>query len=243
MRGHELPRWHSVLAVVAHPDDESFGLGAVLAAFASGGARCDVLCLTHGEASTVHGVAGDLHRIRSRELANAARELGLSTTRLGRHADGALADTCPTLLAGEVVDAARDSGADGLLAFDPSGVTGHPDHRAATAAALAAADALELPVLGWTVPTGVADRLNREAGTSFTGHAANDVDYVIRVDRSRQLAAVAEHASQAVASSVLWRRLELLGDKEYLRGLRDTHAVGQAARRDHAPEARRGVTG
>lgn len=242
MRGHELPGWHSVLAVVAHPDDESFGLGAVLAAFASRGARCDVLCLTHGEASTLHGVAGDLYRIRSRELARAARALGVSTTRLGRHADGALAEACRTVLAGEVVDAARDSGVDGLLVFDPSGVTGHPDHRAATAAALAAADALDLPVLGWTVPTDVADRLNREAGTSFTGHSADDIDYVIRVDRTRQLAAVAEHASQAVPSSVLWRRLELLGDKEYLRRIRDTLAGGQAARRDITPETDRDVT-
>src|SRR6266571_6027002 len=55
-----LPGWDGVLAVVAHPDDESFGLGAVLAAFVDAGARVAVLCLTHGELSTVHGVEGDL---------------------------------------------------------------------------------------------------------------------------------------------------------------------------------------
>jgi LmbE family N-acetylglucosaminyl deacetylase len=48
-----LPVWTSVLAVVAHPDDESFGLGAILDAFTRAGARGEVLCLTHGEASTL----------------------------------------------------------------------------------------------------------------------------------------------------------------------------------------------
>lgn len=36
----QLPPWRSVLAVVAHPDDESFALGAILAAFAEAGAQC-----------------------------------------------------------------------------------------------------------------------------------------------------------------------------------------------------------
>jgi len=36
------PSWTSVLAVVAHPDDESFGLGAILDAFIFAGARVQV---------------------------------------------------------------------------------------------------------------------------------------------------------------------------------------------------------
>src|SRR5674476_1023032 len=67
-----LPAWTSVLAVVAHPDDESFGLGALLDAFARAGAGVEVLCLTHGEASTLHGAPGDLASLRGAELAAAA---------------------------------------------------------------------------------------------------------------------------------------------------------------------------
>jgi LmbE family N-acetylglucosaminyl deacetylase len=219
MRHHQLPPWQSVLAVVAHPDDESFGLGAVLASFSAAGARVSVLCLTHGDASTLHGVPGELHAVRAHELAAAASALGAQATLLHRHADGKLADECRTALAGEVIDAARDVDVDGLLVFDPSGVTGHPDHAAATAAALDAADALDLPVLGWTLPTDVAEQLNRERGTTFTGHG-DDIDCEVAVDRGRQLTAVAAHASQALPTSVLWRRLELLGDREYLRRLR-----------------------
>ena len=208
-----------MLAVVAHPDDESFGLGAVLAAFVDAGAQVAVLCLTQGEASTLRGVSGELHRVRAGELAEAARELGVATTILLRHPDGALAQVCRTRLAGDIVDAAADVRPDGLLVFDPSGVTGHPDHRAATAAALAAAQVLELPVLGWTLPADVAATLRRETRVGFIGHADDEVDYVVAVDRSRQLAAVAAHASQALPTSVLWRRLELLDGVEHLRRL------------------------
>ena len=71
-----LPAWTSVLAVVAHPDDESFGLGAILDAFTSTASSVSVLCLTHGEASTLHDVPGDLAAVRDKEFAAAARILG-----------------------------------------------------------------------------------------------------------------------------------------------------------------------
>jgi N-acetylglucosamine malate deacetylase 2 len=221
-----LPRWDTVLAVVAHPDDESFGLGAVLAAFGDAGTRAAVLCLTHGEASTLHGAAGDLYRVRAREFAAAAAALGAGPVQLRHYPDGGLASVPQSELAGEVVDSAHQTHPDGLLVFDRSGVTGHPDHIAATAATLAAADALDLPVLGWTLPAPVADTLNAERGTAFDGHSPAQIDYIIRVDRARQRAALAEHASQAVSSSVLWRRLELLGNTEHLRWLRAPHTPG-----------------
>ncbi len=223
-RGITLPAWQSVLAVVAHPDDESFGLGGVLGAFTSRGARASMLCFTHGEASTVHGLPGDLHQLRARELEQAAERLGLTYTRILRYPDGELAQACRSRLAGEIVDAARQVSADGILAFAPSGVTGHPDHAAATAAALAAAELLDLPVLGWTIPSTVADVLNAEHGTAFVGAEPDDIDCKIIVDRSRQRLAMTAHASQAVASSIVWRRLELLADNEYLMQLRTATA-------------------
>jgi len=63
-----LPPWRHVLAVVAHPDDESFGLGAVLDHLISSGAQVRVLCLTEGEASTV-GPGPNLRQRRREELA------------------------------------------------------------------------------------------------------------------------------------------------------------------------------
>ena len=219
VRADSLPAWPSVLAVVAHPDDESFGLGAILDAFARAGAEVTVLCLTHGEASTIHGVTGDLATLRETELREAAAALGVGTAILREYADGALAGLGDRLAA-DVLGIARERGVAGLVVLDPSGVTGHPDHVAATAAALGAAELLDLPVLGWTLPDSVANRLNDELGLSFVGHPADAVDLVLPVDRTRQRVASLAHASQAVPTSVLWRRLELLGDVEHLRWLR-----------------------
>jgi LmbE family N-acetylglucosaminyl deacetylase len=72
-----LPGGSPVLTVCAHPDDESFGLGAALAAFAGRGTPTAVLCLTHGAASSLGTSRGDLHQIRAAELAAAVRELGV----------------------------------------------------------------------------------------------------------------------------------------------------------------------
>lgn len=214
-----LPSWESVLAVVAHPDDESFGLGAVLDSFVKAGATVSVLCLTRGEASTL-GSSAALAQMRAMELRNAARQLGVESAVLLDYPDGALSEVEPGRLSTEVLRALGDLPAQGIVTFDPSGVSGHPDHTAASQAAVDAAQQAEVPVLGWTIPRPVAERLNQEFETTFLGHARDDMDLVVSIDRERQRMSSLAHVSQAVPTSVLWRRLELLGDYEYLRWLR-----------------------
>jgi hypothetical protein len=86
-----LPGWRRPLAVVAHPDDESFGLGALLSAFVDAGAEPAVLCFTHGEASTLHAVPGDLRQLRADESRSAAQALAVRDVELLEGTDGALA--------------------------------------------------------------------------------------------------------------------------------------------------------
>jgi N-acetylglucosamine malate deacetylase 2 len=212
-----LPRWRSVLAVVAHPDDESFGLGAVISTFVEAGARVDVLCYTKGEASTLHGVDGDLAVIRRGELTAAAHELGITSVRLLDYPDGHLGEHDLAELSEQVIEAAQEGAADGLLVFDSTGITGHPDHIQATRAAALAASRIDLDVLAWTLPDDVATTLASAFGADFQGRPRDAIDVVVEVGRDRQRAAVRCHPSQAVPSSALWHRLELLDDREYLR--------------------------
>lgn len=211
-----LPPWNRVLAVVAHPDDESFGLGAVLSTFVAAGSRVDVVCFTRGEASTLHAVEGDLAQIRTRELRNAADALGLGAVDLHDHPDGGLAGVPVQTLVAECERSVGVDGVDGVLVFAPNGITGHPDHIAATQAGIDFGLARNTPVLGWALPADVAAALSRESGAPFAGVPPEQIDITITVDRATQLTAIDCHPSQVLPGAVLWRRLELLGDRENL---------------------------
>lgn len=202
-----------VLAVVAHPDDESFGLGAVLTALAAAGSEVRVLCLTAGEASTL-GAGRDLAEVRRAELGAAAHHLGIGAVYLDSFPDSGLA-AVPEEILDEVVDRQRGDAAV-LITFESGGVTGHSDHRAASAAAARAAARHGLMLAEWGISPAVARRLQEETGMPFTSLDGPEVIEMV-VDRTRQRAAIACHASQTGGNSVLTRRLELQGDEERLR--------------------------
>jgi LmbE family N-acetylglucosaminyl deacetylase len=200
----------SALVVVAHPDDESFGLGGVVAWMTASGVDVRVLCLTHGEASTL-GASVDLGAARAAELRCAAAELGVHDVTLLDLPDGALGGVGDGAL--DAIVESRIGDADLVVVFEGGGVTGHPDHRAATAAAERVAARLGLPILEWGVAPEVADALNAEFGTTFVGIAGDD----LVLDRAVQRRAIDCHASQAHDNPVLVRRLALQGDVDRVR--------------------------
>ena len=210
--------FRSVLAVCAHPDDESFGLGAVLSAFTECGISVSVLCFTRGEASTLGASDTDLGTVRAGELAAAAAVLGVSAVRLLAYADGALSETVLEDLCCEV-RASVVATTDCMLVLDEGGITGHPDHQRATEAAVVTGRRLGVPVLAWALPHSVAAMLNDEFGAGFVGRQSSEIDLVIEVDRRLQHEAISCHASQATDNPVLRRRLALQGDTEWLRWL------------------------
>ena len=215
----QLPTVRSVLAVCAHPDDESFGLGAALATFDESGTSTSVLCFTHGEASTLGADTPELGRVRAGELVAAADELGVAEVELLHYRDGQLSDEPLAELNTRIHRAVQRAGADLLLVFDEGGITGHADHCRASEAAVAVARELGLPVLAWTLPERVADALNLQFGAGFVGRSDAELDYVVQVGRTRQRRAIDQHVSQAVDNPVLGRRLALQGDEEAFRWL------------------------
>jgi LmbE family N-acetylglucosaminyl deacetylase len=119
----------SLLAVFAHPDDESLACGGLLAWCAAVGVRTSLLCLTHGE----HGgqsEAASLAAVRARELREAAAVLGISDVTLLAHQDGMLPWTDATRLEGDIRDAVARAAADVVITFDEDGLYWHPDHVA-----------------------------------------------------------------------------------------------------------------
>jgi len=209
--------WTSLLAVIAHPDYVSTGLGAVLDAFMLAGTTVEVLCLTHGQVWTLDGAPGDLAAMRGAELASPNDVLGAMRAKLPNHPEGALSLIPQSALTAQVVAAAELSHPDGLLVFDTAAVAGRPDHAAVTSATLLAAATLDLPVLGWTFDDSVAARLNQEPGAASTG---GDIDLRVTLERARQRLASRIQEGRALPGSDLWRRLQLLADTGSLAWLR-----------------------
>jgi len=208
--------YRSLLAVCAHPDDESFGLGAVISTFGALGVAVSLLCFTHGEASTLGSSTDDLVRRRADELTAAASVLGLGSVSLHSYPDGHLAEVPVEDLCGRLESFVEAGSFDCFLAFDEGGITGHPDHRQATTVARIVAHRHGLSVLAWTLTRTVADALNEEFGAGFVGRGPSEIAITLDVDRTVQHDAISRHASQSVDNPVLRRRLCLQGNSEVL---------------------------
>jgi N-acetylglucosamine malate deacetylase 2 len=215
------PRASRVLAVVAHPDDESFGLGALLATYAGAGSDVGVLCLTLGEASTLGATGPDLGPRRGAEFASACEALGVRRRWLQTHPDGALTEVPLADLVADVAQVVEEHDPEVVLVFHPDGITSHPDHRRATEAARVAVAGSGRQVLAWYVPAGIGARLDARFGTSFDPVEPRPGDLVVEVDRAAQEAALVCHRSQEASLALVRHRNQLLGDREHLRPLGD----------------------
>lgn len=224
-----LPSARNVLAVCAHPDDESFGLGAIISTLVERGTSVELVTLTRGEASTLGNDAIDLAATRRRELRAAATVLGIDRVHQFDHPDGHLPTIDVATLATKLFPLAAWS--DLLLVFDEGGITGHTDHIHATATAMAVAEELDLPVLAWTLDSHVADALNTEFGASFVGRPPEQIDIRLVVDRTRQHAAMQCHRSQLTGNPIPTRRLQLTGASESLHLLRRSSQPSSPAHR------------
>ncbi len=135
----------TLLGIFAHPDDESFGPGGTLAAYAAQGAQVHVIIATDGDAGSVedsHQRQGGrtLAQERSEELARAAVALGVTSIWNLPYRDSgmrgspdnehprALARQPVERLAAELTDTIRRLKPQVVLTHDPYGGYGHPDH-------------------------------------------------------------------------------------------------------------------
>ena len=158
----------TILAVLAHPDDESFGMGGTLALYAQMGYSTYYVCATRGEAGSAdeEHLKGfkDTAEMRTDELMRAARVLGLKDVFFLGYRDSGMpgmeANQHPDAqinhpieeVAGRVVKYIRELKPEVVVTFDPIGGYKHPDHihiqRATTLAYEKADDASFHPEAG-----------------------------------------------------------------------------------------------
>jgi LmbE family N-acetylglucosaminyl deacetylase len=142
------------MAVLAHPDDESLGVGGTLAKYAAEGIEVFLLTATRGDRGRYRGHATDDHRhpgplalakIREAELRNAASVLGVREVSVLDYHDQDLDRADPRGAVASIAGHLRRVRPHVVVTFGPDGAYGHPDHVAisqfTTAAAIAAGDA------------------------------------------------------------------------------------------------------
>jgi LmbE family N-acetylglucosaminyl deacetylase len=178
----------TVLAVFAHPDDESLACGGTLARLADAGARVVLLCASHGESGSISDPAlvtdGNLGRVRVQELREAAGVLGLAEVLVFDHPDGQLRwDDVPELHA-EIVMIVGRIRPDVVITFDEDGLYWHLDHvgvheRTTTALRMLGAEAP--PLYYVTMPKGVMHELV-EAAIAVRGAPPNSTVWGIEAD-------------------------------------------------------------
>jgi LmbE family N-acetylglucosaminyl deacetylase len=135
-----------LLAVFAHPDDESFGPGGTLAHYANLGVEVHLICATRGEAGNIpealKGKEDSVAELREAELRCAAYQLGLERVHFLDYRDSGMAGSPDNQHPNSLAKAPTDEIADKVtqfirqikphvvITFDPQGGYFHPDHIA-----------------------------------------------------------------------------------------------------------------
>lgn len=120
----------SLLAIFAHPDDESYRAGGTLTLLAQKGVQVWVLCATRGELGILDLGPEETGEIRQTEIECACRALGINSPLFLDYRDGTLAQVEEARAVGQVVQVIRKLRPEVLLTWPPSGVSGHSDHIA-----------------------------------------------------------------------------------------------------------------
>lgn len=212
-----------LLAVFAHPDDETFRPGGTLGLLARHGVCVEVLTFTHGEA----GSCGDpplctpegLPAVRERELRSACAVLGIQPPRLLDYGDGHLQEASAERMIGHILSVVENVRPQILLSFGPDGLSGHPDHIAVgewTAEAFRRAENVDA-LYTIAVPRSLAEKMNMGQV-----HPVPDESIALTVDVSTvwetKLAAMRCHVTQLSSSPMMnapAERQQLFFGREY----------------------------
>jgi LmbE family N-acetylglucosaminyl deacetylase len=123
----------TVMSVWAHPDDEAYLCGGLMAAAVDAGSRVVCVTATRGELGVTDPVRWPpehLAEIREAEMAECLRALGVTEHHWLGYPDGGCASVDLAAGVTSVATLIEQIQPDTVLCFAPDGQTGHPDHMA-----------------------------------------------------------------------------------------------------------------
>lgn len=129
----DVKRLGTILCVWAHPDDETFTAGGILATAVQNGQRVVCVTATRGEVGIQDAKRWppeQLGAIRERELLSALKTLGVKEHFFLDYLDGTCHEISDDVAAKRIEEHIEACLPNSILTFGPDGLTGHPDHKA-----------------------------------------------------------------------------------------------------------------
>lgn len=142
MTADDIKKLGTILGVWAHPDDESFCAGGLIAQAVKNGQNVICVTATKGEAGVQDPkwADTDLSNVRDKELQNALDILGVNEQKwLGYH-DGHCKDCDQREATAKIAKYIEKYQPDTIITFGEDGMTGHDDHACVSKWASAAAE-------------------------------------------------------------------------------------------------------
>lgn len=189
----------NIVCVFAHPDDEAFGPGGTIAKLSKTN-NVYLLCATKGDAGQNSTNSKDkLSDIRSKELLNSAKVLGIKKVFFLGFKDGTLNNNNYHELASEIKKHLLKLRPSIVLTFEPQGVTGHIDHITVSMSTMFAVQKLKFvkSVMQFCRPK---DKINIQDYFIYLpeGYEKSEIDVTVDVKDvwDIKLKAMNEHKSQ-----------------------------------------------
>jgi LmbE family N-acetylglucosaminyl deacetylase len=129
----EIRELGTILSIWAHPDDEAYLCGGIMAMATAAQSRVVCVTATRGELGVTDPTRwppDQLPAIRGAELAECLRILGVTEHRWLGYPDGGCASVSVDTAAHQIAEIISEIAPDTILTFAPDGQTGHPDHIA-----------------------------------------------------------------------------------------------------------------
>jgi LmbE family N-acetylglucosaminyl deacetylase len=238
----------TVLGIWAHPDDEAYLSGGLMAMARDIGSRVVCVTATRGELGTPDPETWPPQRLaaeRTVELASCLEVLGVSEHHWLGYRDGRCADVPVSDAVGKLCDLIDAVRPDTVLTFGPDGITGHPDHQAVSAWVTAAFDGAAAPGAR-LLHSAVAERrvrrwkdLDDSLGVYLPGYPVAAADETLKVDllltpdvtarKVRALAAQTTQTAGLIAAMGVPRYISWVGEETFVQHRRQAPVAERPA--------------
>ncbi|WP_044640263.1 PIG-L deacetylase family protein [Risungbinella massiliensis] len=201
-----------ILYVFAHPDDETFTVGGMIAHHHDLRKSQTLYCATHGEAGKTGNPPvcskEELSSFRQKELDEAIGILGLNKLILRDFGDGKLKEMPFEKLVADVLTVLEEEKPEIVITFPPEGISGHQDHRIIQQATLAAVKQASFPTTLYyiIIPDSVAEKMGRHVYST----PDSEIDHSVDVTKYREqiVAALLAHRSQHLSVEKAFPEIE-----------------------------------